>query len=102
MKRSALPLVLGAVGPGEAVAQTELAAGGRVSSGAIAGAVVGQYSLDHDPHRAKPGDRSLEDLRGGRPPLICEPRGIAEAGGVVDANVAELPAVPADALAGRR
>src|SRR5437870_1054573 len=51
----------GAVGLGEEVFEPEFVAGLRMHVRAVAGAVVAHHSLDGDPHRTKPLDRSPQE-----------------------------------------
>src|SRR5215213_2881949 len=90
----ALGLAVGAgpVGAGEQVSDLELVAGLGVSAGAIAGAVVAEHALDGDAHRREPDDRALEEAGGCRSQLVRQLLGIGEPGGVVDADMQELPA----------
>src|SRR4051794_25099129 len=101
-KALSLAVCLGRIRLGPDVLETEIAAGAAEGLGAKAGAIVGHHTGDRDAkarvvgdRRREEGDRALllllvrEDLREGHP------------GGVVDADVDELPSdAPALALTG--
>src|SRR5436190_14559639 len=74
------------------MAQPELATGPGVNRRAIAGTVVAHHPLDGDPHGAKPLAGAPDKARGRLPTLIAQDLGVGEAGGIVDADVDELPA----------
>src|SRR5215211_2104583 len=80
------------------MAHAELATGLGMQPGAVAGAVVGEHPLDRDPHALEPGDRPPQEPRGGGALLVGQDLDVGEAGGVVDADVDELPAGGAQAL----
>src|SRR5439155_21072356 len=82
-------------GAGAQVLECECAAGERVHDGAVAGAIIGEHSLDADPVAAKEGDRAAQEASGGLPLLVAEHLDIGEPGRVVDGDVHVLPANPA-------
>ena len=61
MKRSALPLVRGRVGPGSDVAGPGLRRAAGEELGAVGRAVVGHHPLDRDAEAGVPGQRPLEE-----------------------------------------
>src|SRR3954447_5661483 len=97
-----------AVGPGRVRPSAPvLDAGGRArfpkGSAGIGRAVVGHDPLDGDAEAGEPGKRPLEEGHGALLALVGQDLGVGEPGGVVDADVEELPADaarPAGAVAG--
>ena len=81
------------------MADAELVAGDAVQVGAVGGAVVGHDPLDGDVVAGVEGDGSFEELDGGGGFLVAVDFDVGQAGGVVDADVDELPAGVADAPA---
>jgi transposase len=63
-----------------------------VRAGAVAGSVVGEAALNADPHALEPGRRPLQEAGGGRALLVGQDLRVGQAGGVIDADVDELPA----------
>jgi hypothetical protein len=74
------------------VLDAERPAGNGVDGRDVGGAVVGEDPLDRDPVAGEEADRSAQEDEGGRRPLVAQDLGVGEAGGVVDADVDELPA----------
>src|SRR3954463_10124742 len=89
---------LGRIRLGPDVLETEIAAGAAGGPGAIAGAIVGHHTGDRDAEVRVVGDRGLEE--GDRALLLLVRADLREGhpGGVVDADVDELPS-DASALA---
>src|SRR3954466_4765028 len=93
-----LAVCLGRIGLGPDVLETEIAAGAAEGLGAKAGAIVGHHTGNRDAEVRVVGDRRLE---GDRALLLLVREDLREghAGGVVDADVDELPSdAPALAL----
>src|SRR3954467_15497089 len=91
----------GRIGLGPDVLETEIAAGAAEGLGAIAGAIVGHHTGNRDAEVRGLGDRGLEE--GDRALLLLVREDLREGhpGGVVDADVDELPSdAPALALTG--
>src|SRR4051794_38966785 len=86
----------GPVGLGGEVPETELPAVAGVHRGDVGGAVVGHHLLDIHPSLCEPGDRATQESDGG---LAAQHLHVGEAGGVIDADVAALPAVAAAGVA---
>src|SRR3954453_6309445 len=82
---------LGRIGLGPDVLEAEIAAGRAEGLGAIAGAIVGHHTGNRDAKARVVGDRGLEE--GDRALLLLVRQDLREgyAGGVVDADVDELP-----------
>src|SRR3954467_1805908 len=96
-----LAVCLGRIGLGPDVLETEIAAGEAEGLGAIAGAIVGHHTGNRDAKARVVGDRRLEE--GDRALLLLVRKDLREGhpGGVVDADVDELPPdAPALALTG--
>src|SRR5215213_1720918 len=94
-----LAVCLGRIGLGPDVLEAEIAAGGPKRLGAKAGAIVGHHTGNRDAKVRVVGDRRLEE--GDRALLFLVRKDLREghAGGVVDADVDELPSdAPALAL----
>src|SRR5215210_5071513 len=92
---------LGRIGLGPDVLEAELAAGGAEGLRAIAGIIVGHHTGNRDAEVRVVGDRGLEE--GDRALLLLVREDLREGhpGGVVDADVDELPPdAPALALTG--
>src|SRR3954469_3791876 len=92
---------LGRIRLGPDVLETEIAAGAAEGLGAIAGAIVGHHTGNRDAKARVVGDRGLEE--GDRALLLLVRKDLREGdpGGVVDADVDELPSdAPALALTG--
>src|SRR3954470_3575218 len=104
-----LAVRLGRIRLGPDVLEAEIAAGGAGGLGAIAGAIVGHHTGNRDAKARIVGDRGLEE--GDRALLLLVRKDLREgyAGGVVDADVDELPpnapalvltgSIPGDAIA---
>src|SRR3954451_14005581 len=100
---------LGRIRLGPDVLETEIAAGRAEGLGAIAGTIVGHHTGNRDAEVRVVGDRGLEE--GDRALLLLVGEDLREgyAGGVVDADVDELPpnapalvltgSIPGDAIA---
>src|SRR6266487_4440359 len=90
----ALGLAVGArpVRPCSQVPEPQLAAGNGVNRRDIGRAVVGHHPLDRDAALAKPRHRPVKEADGARAALIGEDLDVGETSGVIDADVAELPA----------
>src|SRR3954451_15459599 len=100
-KALGLAVCLGRIRLGPDVLETEIAAGGAEGLGAIAGAIVGHHTGNRDAEVRVVGDRRLEE--GDRALLLLVREDLREGhpGGVVDADVDELPSdAPAFALTG--
>src|SRR3954468_2259116 len=98
-KALGLAICLGRIGLGPDVLETEIAAGRAEGLGAKAGAIVGHHTGNRDAKVRVVGDRRLEE--GDRALLLLVREDLREghAGGVVDADVDELPSdAPALAL----
>src|SRR3954447_15998113 len=96
-----LAVCLGRIGLGPDVLETEIAAGAAEGLGAKAGAIVGHHTGNRDAEVRVVGDRRLEE--GDRALLLLVRADLREGhpGGVVDADVDELPSeAPAFALTG--
>src|SRR5215216_2710691 len=96
-----LTVCLGRIRLGPDVLETEIAAGGAEGLGAIARAIVGHHTGNRDAEVRVVGDRGLEE--GDRALLLLVRQDLREGhpGGVVDADVDELPSdAPALALTG--
>jgi hypothetical protein len=74
------------------VFDAQRAAGDGVQGGAIAGAVVAHYALNGDAVAGVERDSSSQEADGGGGFLVGEDLDVGQAGGVVDADVHELPA----------
>jgi len=74
------------------VADAEPAAGERVQSGDVGGAVVGQQALDRDPLPAVEGDGAVEEADRRPCLLVGQYLGVGETAVVVDRHVHVLPA----------
>ena len=85
----ALGLAIGlwAIGPGEAVLDAQVAAGGGEELGAVSGAAVGEQALDLDAVVFVEGDGLAESVEGARDLFIGVERGEGEAGVVVNGDV---------------
>src|SRR3954453_22818255 len=100
-KALGLAVCLGRIGLGPDVLETEIAAGGAEGLGAIAGAIVGHHTGNCDAEVRAVGDRRLEEGDRALLFLVGEDLREGHAGGVVDADVDELPSdAPALALTG--
>src|SRR4051812_10968507 len=100
-KALGLAVCLGRIGLGPDVLETEIAAGAAEGLGAKAGAIVGHHTGNRDAKVRVVGDRGLEE--GDRALLLLVRKDLREGdpGGVVDADVDELPSdAPALALTG--
>src|SRR3954469_11313320 len=100
-KALGLAVCLGRIRLGPDVLETEIAAGAAEGLGAIAGAIVGHHTGNRDAEVRVVGDRGLEE--GDRALLFLVRADLREGhpGGVVDADVDELPSdAPAFALTG--
>src|SRR5215210_3957510 len=100
-KALGLAVCLGRIRLGPDVLETEIAAGRAEGLGAIAGAIVGHHTGNRDAEVRVVGDRRLEE--GDRALLLLVGEDLREGhpGGVVDADVDELPSdAPALALTG--
>src|SRR4051794_14641358 len=96
-----LAVCLGRIGLGPDVLETEIAAGGAKRLGAKAGAIVGHHTGNHDAEARGVGDRGLEEGDRALLLLVREDLRKGHAGGVIDADVDELPPdAPALALTG--
>ena len=97
MKRSAFPLVGGSAS-GADVTQGEGAAGIAKGQGSVATAVVGHYARDLDAPKLslRPGDGGVEKRHGALLGVIGRDLDEGDAGGVVDADMDELPADASD------
>src|SRR3954466_379715 len=96
-----LAVCLGRIGLGPDVLEAELAAGAAEGLGAIAGAIVGHHTGNRDAEVRVVGDRRLEEGDRALLLLVREDRREGHPGGVVDADVDELPPdAPALALTG--
>src|SRR4051812_15310951 len=86
-----LAVCLGRIGLGSDVLEAEIAAGGAEGLGTIAGAIVGHHTGDRDAEVRVVGDGGLEE--GDRTLLFLVRQDLREghSGGVVDADVDELP-----------
>src|ERR671939_1887801 len=100
-KALGLAVCLGRRGLGPHVLEAEIAAGGAKRLRAIAGAIVGHHTGNRDAEARVVGDRGLEEGDGALLLLIREDLREGHPGGVVDADVDELPPnAPALALTG--
>src|SRR3982751_3907967 len=100
-KALSLAVCPGRIGLGPDVLETEIAAGRAEGLGAKAGAIVGHHTGHRDAEVRVVGDRGLEE--GDRTLLLLVRADLREghAGGVIDADVDELPPdAPALALTG--
>ena len=97
MNRSALPLVLGVSGR-VACACCGGLAGAAKGAADIGRAVVGHHPLDGDAQAGEPGDGALEEGDGTFLALVGQDLGVGKAGGIVDADMQEVPADAAAAL----
>src|SRR5215212_9079800 len=100
-KALSLAVCLGRIGLGPDVRETEIAAGRAEGLGAIAGTIVGHHASNRDAKVRVVGDRGLEE--GDRALLFLVRADLREGhpGGIVDADVDELPSdAPALALTG--
>ena len=90
----ALRLAVGArrVGPRAQVAEPELLAALPPGARAVGGAVVGHHLLHHEPLRAVPAQRPLEQGERVGPAVARQHLHVSEAGVVVDGDVHVLPA----------
>src|SRR4051794_21771999 len=98
-KALSLAVCLGRIGLGPDVLEAEIAAGRAEGLGAIAGTIVGHHTGNRDAKVRVVGDRGLEE--GDRALLFLVRKDLREGhpGGVVDADVDELPSdAPALAL----
>src|SRR3982751_454702 len=96
-----LAVCLGRIGLGPDVLETEIAAGPAEGLGAIARAIVGHHTGNRDAEVRVVGDRRLEEGDRALLFLVGEDLREGHAGGVVDADVDELPSdAPALALTG--
>ena len=77
------------------MADPELGAGGGVGGGAIPGAVVGHDALNVDAAGGEPTERSAQEPDTTRRAFVVEDLDVGQPGGVVDGDVAVLPAHPA-------
>lgn len=92
MKRLALLLVLGGIGPCPDMLEAEIAAGLGEGLRFVAGAVVSQDAGYRDAEAGVLGDRRLEEGDGAFLALIGQDLRECDAGSVVDADMDELPA----------
>src|SRR3954453_2683147 len=96
-----LAVRFGRIGLGPDVLETEIAAGRAEGLGAIAGTIVGHHTGNRDAKVRVVGDRGLEEGDRALLFLVREDLREGHAGGVVDADVDELPSdAPALALTG--
>src|SRR3954466_2001820 len=96
-----LAVCLGRIGLGPDVLEAEIAAGAAERLGAIAGAIVGHHTGNRDAEVRGVGDRRLEEGDRALLFLVGEDLREGHAGGIVDADVDELPSdAPALALTG--
>src|SRR3954463_6222909 len=96
-----LAVCLGRIRLGPDVLETEIAAGAAEGLGAIAGAIVGHHTGNRDAKARVVGDRGLEEGDRALLLLVREDLRKGHAGGIVDADVDELPSdAPALALTG--
>lgn len=93
----ALRLAIGAgpIGAGAQVADAQLATGDGMDHRAVGGAVVGHYSLDLHAALCEPSHRPSQKRSGGLATFVRQDLDIGEPGGVVDTDMAALPAVAA-------
>ena len=62
---------------------------------AVGGAVVGHHALDGDAEAGEPGEGALEEGHGAVLALVGQDLGVGQPGGIVDADMQELPAAAA-------
>src|SRR5436853_3482812 len=86
-----LAVCLGRIRLGPDVLETELATGAAEGFGAIAGTIVGHHASNRDAEVRVVGDRGLEEGDRALLFLVGEDLREGHAGGIVDADVDELP-----------
>src|SRR5215211_11179 len=93
MKRSILAVGAWSVGAGAQVPDAQRAAGEGMDGGAVAGAVIAHHALHGDAVAGVERDGAAQEPDRGRGLLVAENLHVGQAGGVVDADMHELPAL---------